>query len=170
MKLCTPAIVYLVLAIIALIFNIQYSFLSIFLHVIFIGLWTFILNWICKKGFVWISWTLVVLPYLFAALVWLIAIEIIAINKMSNEGFTDSEVTELTPEKIEELSESDIQSLTPEQIKGLTRYQLKVFTPLQISSFTQEQRKLFKPFQIMLLTPEQITAFSSTNNDIPVPS
>jgi hypothetical protein len=164
MKLCTPAVLYLVLAIIALIFNIQYSFLSIFLHVIFIGLWTFILNWICKKGFVWISWVLVVLPYLYAALVWLIGVEIIAINRMSNEGFTDSEVTELTPEKIKELSQSDIQSLTPEQIKGMTKDQLKNFTPIQIASFIPEQ--------VLSFTPEQIESLkiSSYDNSIPVPS
>jgi hypothetical protein len=161
MKLCTPAIVYLVLAIIALIFNIQYSFLSIFLHVIFIGLWTFILNWICKKGFVWISWALVVLPYLFAALVWLIAVEIMAINRINAyEGFTDSEVTELTPEKIEALSQSDIQSLTSEQIKGMTINQLKNFTLIQIASFTPEQVLSFTPEQIASFTPEQIASFT----------
>jgi len=86
MKLCAPAIVYLVLAVIALFVNSQFSFLSIFLHLFFIGLWTFILNWICNKGYKWISWLLVIIPYLFAALVILIASEFMALDEMKSKG------------------------------------------------------------------------------------
>jgi uncharacterized membrane protein YpjA len=86
MKLCAPAILYLVLSIIALIFNAKFSILSILLHVLFIGLWTLVLNWICSKGLVWVSWVLVVLPYLFAFLVILIAAEITANNKIQCGG------------------------------------------------------------------------------------
>ena len=118
MKLCAPAVVYLVLAIIALVLNMQCSFLSVFLHVIFIGLWTFILNWICSKGFKWVSWGLVVLPYLFAALVWLIGFEIMALNGKEGftEGFTDAEVTALTPTQIAALRASQIAALTTTQV------------------------------------------------------
>ena len=81
MKLCSPAILYLVLAIIALIFNFQYSILSVILHILFIGIWTFVLNWICSKGYKWVSWLLVLIPYLFAGLVILIGAEILALSK-----------------------------------------------------------------------------------------
>ena len=88
MKLCTPAIVYLVLATIALLFNMMnFSIFSTLIHIIFIGLWTLILNWICKKGFTWVSWLLVVLPYLFMGLVVLIAAEYIALNELNAKGY-----------------------------------------------------------------------------------
>ena len=91
MKLCAPAILYLVLAVIALILNCQYSTSSIIMHILFIVVWTLILNWICSKGLKWVSWLLVVIPYLFAALVILIATEIIIINDAmkteSSQGF-----------------------------------------------------------------------------------
>jgi len=87
MKLCAPAILYLVLAAIALIFSMKLSFLTIFIHVIFIGVWTFILNWICKKGLTWVSWLLVLLPYLFMGLIVLIAIEILAMDELKAQGY-----------------------------------------------------------------------------------
>ena len=93
MKLCTPAILYLVLASIALIFSMQLSFLTVFIHIIFIGVWTFILNWICRNGLTWVSWLLVLLPYLFMGLVILIAIEILAMDELKAQGyFADTSV------------------------------------------------------------------------------
>lgn len=76
MKLCSPALLYLVLAAIALVFNfMQFSLLSGVIHIAFVLLWTFILNWICSKGYTWVSWLLVILPYVFMFLVALIAVE-----------------------------------------------------------------------------------------------
>jgi len=76
MKLCTPAIVYLVLAIIGLVLNfMKFSLLSGLIHIAFVFIYTFILNWICSKGYSWVSWLLVILPYVFIALVVLIAAE-----------------------------------------------------------------------------------------------
>jgi len=93
MKLCAPAVVYLVLAVIALVFNLQYSFLSVIVHLAFVGIWTLILNWICSKGLKWVSWLLVIIPYLFTGLVILIAYEIIILNDVlkhesSHQGFS----------------------------------------------------------------------------------
>jgi hypothetical protein len=81
MKLCAPAILYLVLSIIALVLNLQYSISSVLMHIIFVGIWTFILNWICKKGYIEVSWLLVLLPYIYAFLVILIASEFISMKK-----------------------------------------------------------------------------------------
>jgi hypothetical protein len=64
-KLCTPANIYLGIAvistIIALLNGIQmiYAFWKIFFALI----WTFVLGWLCKKGYTSISWFLVLLPY-----------------------------------------------------------------------------------------------------------
>ncbi len=82
-KLCTPAYLYLVISVISLIIlavqNLgsdptyaignyscpMESKLSVFIgHIIYIALWTIILNWICKKGFTSVSWVLVLLPFL----------------------------------------------------------------------------------------------------------
>jgi hypothetical protein len=76
MKLCTPAIVYLVLAVIGLVLNfMKFSLFSGIVHIVFVFIWTFVLNWICSKGYSWVSWLLVILPYVFIALVVLIAAE-----------------------------------------------------------------------------------------------
>lgn len=91
MKLCTPAIVYLVLAVIALIFNLKLSSFSVFVHIAFIVVWTLILNWFCKKELTWVSWLLVILPYLFIGLVILIAIEIFAIEDLKEQGYFKQE-------------------------------------------------------------------------------
>ena len=86
MKLCPPAIVYLVLSIIALILNMKFSILSVLIHIAFIVVWTFILNWICSKNLVWLSWLLVILPYVFMFLVLLIAVEFVALSNEQRQG------------------------------------------------------------------------------------
>ena len=88
MKLCTPAIVYLVLAAIGLIMQFNYYASSknpmwtIIVHIVFIGLWTAILNWICAKGYKSVSWALVIIPYAFMALTVFIAAEFIALRQI----------------------------------------------------------------------------------------
>jgi hypothetical protein len=64
----------------------KFSLLSIILHLAFIAIWTFILNWICSKGLVWVSWLLVVLPYVYMFLVILIAAEFLALSNMQRQG------------------------------------------------------------------------------------
>ena len=87
MKLCAPAIVYLVLAAIALILQFQnYTnsknpVLTILIQLVFIGLGAVILNWICSKGFKAISWALVILPYAFMALALFVAGEYLALKQ-----------------------------------------------------------------------------------------
>jgi high-affinity K+ transport system ATPase subunit B len=70
MKLCSPALLYLVVSIITLLLMIVVKFnaLSIIYKLIFIAFWTYILNFICSKGYNNISWILVLLPYLFILL------------------------------------------------------------------------------------------------------
>jgi hypothetical protein len=58
-RLCTPAIVYLVLSIVALFVGAK---VFTIIHVLGIILWTFILNYLCSIGLTTISWILVLLP------------------------------------------------------------------------------------------------------------
>lgn len=63
---CLPAKIYLILAITGLIVAL-YNTLSIsylLFSIIFIVLWTNLLNWICNKGYTVVSWFLVFFPLL----------------------------------------------------------------------------------------------------------
>jgi len=88
MKLCTPALVYLVLSAIGVIVQFSYysqtknPILTILVHVLFVGLWAAILNWICSKGFKAISWALVILPYAFFALSVFAAAEFVTLRSL----------------------------------------------------------------------------------------
>lgn len=64
-KLCTPAKIYFGIAVIASIFALfrGISFGAVFMKLIFAFVWTYILGWLCSKGYSSISWVLVLLPY-----------------------------------------------------------------------------------------------------------
>jgi hypothetical protein len=69
-KLCTPAKIYFAIAVISSIFAL-FSGVKIMLvafKLIFAFGWTFVLGWLCSKGFKSISWFLVLLPYIFIVL------------------------------------------------------------------------------------------------------
>ena len=70
-KLCLPAKIYFAITVIAIIFAFfnNISVLASFVKLIFAFFWTFILNWLCKKGYESISWFLVLLPYIIIVLV-----------------------------------------------------------------------------------------------------
>jgi len=63
--LCTPAMVYLVLSIVAMIVGVK---MLTIVHVVFVLLWTFLLNFLCSKGYKTVSWVLVLLPIVVAVL------------------------------------------------------------------------------------------------------
>ena len=68
--LCTPAKIYFILAIITTIMWIfmGISIMTILLKLFFACIWTFVLGWLCKKGFNMLAWFLVLLPYIILAL------------------------------------------------------------------------------------------------------
>jgi hypothetical protein len=74
--ICTPAALYLILSIIALVWLALVARASIYtllLQLIFIGLWTYLLNFLCVRGLGLVSWVLVLLPYiLFIFLIFLV--------------------------------------------------------------------------------------------------
>ena len=82
-KLCTPAKIYFAIAVIMSIvelFN-GIGILSISIKLVFAFIWTFILGWVCKKGYKSISWFLVVLPYI------ILLLDMFGIYKVTREGF-----------------------------------------------------------------------------------
>ena len=71
MKLCTPALIYFVLAIISLLLLIvnKTSVTVVMGQFVFVVLWSWFLNFVCTKGFTNISWVLVVSPYIILLIV-----------------------------------------------------------------------------------------------------
>ena len=65
-KLCTPAKIYFAIAVIASLFALLsgVAILAIFVKLFFAFIWTYILSWLCQKGYKNLSWFLVLLPYI----------------------------------------------------------------------------------------------------------
>ena len=65
-KLCTPAKIYFAIAVIASVVALfsGASIMMAFWQLIFAFIWTYVLGWICEKGYTSISWFLVLLPYI----------------------------------------------------------------------------------------------------------
>lgn len=82
-KLCTPAMLYLVLSAIALVIGVfqKFEFFSLLVNVLFIGAWTWFLNLLCSKGYTPISWFLVLLPYLIMLVMFVMALEVVKTAK-----------------------------------------------------------------------------------------
>jgi len=64
-KLCSPAKLYFAVAIITMIIGLFSGFhmMAIVGKLVFALLFTFLLNWLCSKGYKSLSWFLVLLPY-----------------------------------------------------------------------------------------------------------
>jgi hypothetical protein len=69
-KLCTPAKIYFAIAVIASIFALfnGMGLFAVAMKLVFAFVWTFILGWLCDKGYKTLSWVLVLLPYIIIAL------------------------------------------------------------------------------------------------------
>ena len=69
-KLCTPAKIYFAIAVIATIFALfnGATLMFAFMKLVFAFIWTFVLGWLCEKGYSSISWFLVLLPYIIIVL------------------------------------------------------------------------------------------------------
>jgi hypothetical protein len=78
-KLCTPAMIYFVVAVITLVIGVFTNFhiLSLLIKGLFILVWTWFLNYLCKKGYSVISWILVLLPFLMMFGVIAMAMEVV---------------------------------------------------------------------------------------------
>ena len=76
-KYCTPAQIYLVLALIGIVagFIKNFRVLTLITHSVFVVLFAWILNFLCRKGFTAISWVLVLLPFVLAACQYTLALD-----------------------------------------------------------------------------------------------
>jgi H+/Cl- antiporter ClcA len=78
-KLCTPAMLYLVLAAISIVIGVfqKFQFFSLLVKIVFVAAWTWFLNLLCSKGYKAISWFLVLLPFLMMLGVFAMAMEVV---------------------------------------------------------------------------------------------
>ena len=78
-KLCTPAMLYLVLAAISVVVGVfqKFQLFSLLVKVAFVAAWTWFLNFLCSKGYTAISWFLVLLPFLLMFGVFAMAMEVV---------------------------------------------------------------------------------------------
>lgn len=69
-ELCTPAKLYFAIAVIATVIALfrGATIMMAFWKMVFAFIWTYILGFLCKKGYHSISWLLVLLPYIIIAL------------------------------------------------------------------------------------------------------
>ena len=80
-NLCTPAMIYFWLSVISLVVLALMKFqpLSIILKFLFIMLWTYLLNFLCSKGYSVVSWVLVLLPIITFVSIILLSLDATAI-------------------------------------------------------------------------------------------
>jgi hypothetical protein len=86
---CAPAMLYLILSVIALIsmaFNNCMGICLLF-KVLFVVIWIWFLNFLCTQGYTTISWILVLLPFIMFILMILLSYEVIKRVKDSKEGY-----------------------------------------------------------------------------------
>uniref|UniRef100_A0A6C0ATQ1 Uncharacterized protein n=1 Tax=viral metagenome TaxID=1070528 RepID=A0A6C0ATQ1_9ZZZZ len=77
-QLCTPALIYLIIAIIGMVFSLMtMNAMSIVVNLVFIGIWTWFLNFLCTKGYKTISWFLVVAPFVFLIFMFGITLDVV---------------------------------------------------------------------------------------------
>jgi len=67
--LCTPAFVYFVIAIIGVLTTLGKSgIIAGFVSLLFVLFYTWVLNYLCKKGYKGVSWIILFLPFIFGML------------------------------------------------------------------------------------------------------
>lgn len=85
-SLCTPALVYAVIAVITLIIGAFFEFkpLTLIVKLLFEMLWTLFLNFLCNQGYTGISWFLVLFPLILLLVSAVIMFEVIARGDAKN--------------------------------------------------------------------------------------
>ena len=78
-KLCSPALLYLVLSAISIFiaFFHKFQIMTLVVKTVFVLLWTWFLNFLCSKGHTGISWFLVLLPFILMILMFVFALEVV---------------------------------------------------------------------------------------------
>ena len=105
-SLCTPAKIYLIIAVFACVVSLynKVMFVPVFMKLLFALLWTYILGWLCKKGFTNVSWFLVLFPYVVILLAALCIVNLSQYNSMFSsvglQGAYGQEGMENKPKKM----------------------------------------------------------------------
>ena len=81
-NICTPAVVYLIISMITIMIAIYNNarVFSILIKWVFVLIWTWVLNYICKSGYPMVSWVLVLLPYILILLMIAVSVEMMKYN------------------------------------------------------------------------------------------
>ena len=66
-KFCTPAMLYFLISVIALAYTtvMKFNLMSLVFNGISIIFWSWLLNYLCKKGYSVLSWIILFLPFFF---------------------------------------------------------------------------------------------------------
>lgn len=82
MRLCPPAMIYLAISGLMVVYGvfINVGSLLLIVKVAFIALWTFLLNWLCSSGYSTLSWIILLFPIIMVTLM-------VLMNKNSNKFF-----------------------------------------------------------------------------------
>lgn len=69
-EMCVPAIVYLVMSLLGLFGSLMHmtNALTFIAQLIYICVWTALINWVCSKGYIGMAWLLVFLPIIILAI------------------------------------------------------------------------------------------------------
>lgn len=84
MNLCSPALLYLILSSITVLFLITTNPPIVYLamKITFVAIWTWFLHFLCRNGFTSVSWILVLLPVI-VFIVLMILVGIYTLNNIS---------------------------------------------------------------------------------------
>lgn len=86
-NLCTPAMLYLFFSCISIVMAIYKGFgaLTILVKIVFVALWTYVLNYLCDLGHTGVAWFLVLLPFIILLGMFVIAFETLAMQQSSQQ-------------------------------------------------------------------------------------
>ena len=85
--ICLPTMVYLVVSLLSLVGSFQYhnsNIVSVIGSLIFIMLWSCLINYLCTKKSETLAWILLLLPLVMFVLIIAVAFEVIVYNKVKN--------------------------------------------------------------------------------------
>ena len=84
--LCPPALVYLIISVFGILVMIaaKQTISAIVLEIIFSGVWCLLLNLICVKGYITVSWILALLPYVIITFMFFFISEFIEKDLLEN--------------------------------------------------------------------------------------
>jgi hypothetical protein len=99
-KICMPAQIYLVLSVLSVISLVcvkRVSVGTVFLKIIFMGLWAWLLQHLCSVGQINLAWILLLLPLLLIIMIIAVVIELMAASSLiANSSIVDNSNKDLS--------------------------------------------------------------------------